>query len=56
MAAALPGEPDKARRYNQQALEAAKRTRSRHDAAFDVTLSEPFLDRCPDERAEAAPL
>ena len=53
-AAALLGEPDKARKYYHQALEAAGKTRFRPEIALTrLQLAELLLDHYPDERAEA---
>ena len=53
-AAALLGEPDKARKYYRQALEAAGKIRFRPEIALTrLQLCELLLDHYPDERAEA---
>jgi tetratricopeptide (TPR) repeat protein len=53
-AAALLGEPDKAREYYHQALEAAGKIRFRPEIALTLLqLCELLLDHYPDERAEA---
>ena len=53
-AAALLGEPDKARKYYHQALEAAGKIRFRPEIALiRLQLCELLLDHYPDERAEA---
>ncbi|MCH8206805.1 MAG: helix-turn-helix transcriptional regulator, partial [Chloroflexi bacterium] len=53
-AAALLGEPDKARAYYHEALEAAAKIRFRPEIALTrLQLAELLLDHYPDERAEA---
>ena len=53
-AAALLGEPDKARGYYHQALEAAGKIRFRPEIALThLQLGELLVDSYPDERAEA---
>ncbi|MCH6556341.1 MAG: AAA family ATPase, partial [Chloroflexi bacterium] len=53
-AAALLGEPDKARKYYHQALEAAGKIRFRPEIALTrLQLCELLLEHYPDERAEA---
>jgi hypothetical protein len=50
----LLGEPDKARSYYHQALEAAGKIRFRPEIALArLQLCELLLDHYPDERAEA---
>ena len=53
-AAALLGEPEKARAYYDQALEAAAKIRFRPEIALTrLQLAELLLDNYPDERTEA---
>ena len=53
-AAALLGEPDKARGYYHEALEAAGKIRFRPEIALTrLQLAELLLEHYPDERAEA---
>ena len=53
-AAALLGEPDRARQYYQQAIEAAGKIRFRPEIALTrLQLCELLLEHYPDERTEA---